>query len=66
MVNRKYSDEDIQNAVKNSTSIMGVLRFLGVKESGGSHSHISRRIKKSNIDTSHFTGSAHNKGKTFL
>lgn len=50
-------------AVKSSTSVMGVLRYLGKREAGGSHAHYSRRIKSLGVDVSHFTGSVHNKGK---
>ena len=57
------TDEDLALAVKESTSIYGVLRNLGKKLAGGSHSHYSRRIKSLGLDTSHFTGQAHNKGK---
>ncbi len=44
-------------------SIAGVLRYLGIKWSGGSHHHISKRLRLLGVDTSHFTGQAHNKGK---
>ncbi|MCO5971480.1 HNH endonuclease signature motif containing protein [Actinoallomurus soli] len=67
MVNRKYSykytPELLAEAVAASDSIAGVLRYLGIPFSGGSHSHISRRLKQSNIDTSHFLGRASNRGK---
>lgn len=60
----KYSDEQLTKAVEESSSVAGVLRRLRVaKISGGMHSHISRRIKKLNLDTSHMTGQAHAKGK---
>lgn len=62
----KVTDSDLVTAVKNSSSVMGVLRFLGIREAGGSHSHYSRRIAKLNLDTSHFTGSAWNKGTKHL
>lgn len=58
----KYTREILAEAAANSTSIAGVLRFLGVRWTGGSHAHISRRLKKFEIDTTHFTGSVHNKG----
>ena len=45
-----------------STSVAGVLRYLGVAPTGGAHAHISRRLKALGVDTSHFTGSAYNKG----
>lgn len=58
----KYTKDRLTEAVANSTSIAGVMRFLGVVPAGGTHAHLSRRIKKFEIDTSHFTGSAHSKG----
>lgn len=60
---RKYDEEMLISAVANSFSISGVLRELGLKPVGGNISHIGRRIKEYGIDTSHFTGQAHNKGK---
>ncbi|RIQ11599.1 hypothetical protein [Jiangella rhizosphaerae] len=60
----KYTPEALAAAVAASTSVAGVLRHLGVKPTGGSHAHLSRRIKALGLDTSHFTGRAHNKGQT--
>lgn len=59
-----YSKEEkIREAVKNSKSIYGVLRYLGIKCTGGSHYHYKKKIIHLGIDISHFTGSGHNKGK---
>ena len=58
----KYTLDALAAAVAASTSIAGVLRHLGIKPTGGSHAHLSRRIKRLGIDTSHFTGRAHNRG----
>lgn len=58
-----YTNEDVAEAVAKNVSVMGVLKALGIKSAGGSHYHMSRRIKKLELDTSHFTGSVHNKGK---
>ena len=59
----KYTDEQISAAVDKSTTVSQVLRELGVKYlSGGMHSHISRRIQRLELDTSHFLGQAHWKG----
>lgn len=41
-----------------------VLRNLGLKQAGGSHSHYSKRIKSAGIDTSHFKGKSTIKGRT--
>lgn len=59
----KYTKEILQSAVNNSESFMGVLRFLGLRQAGGTQSHITNVIRKYQIDTSHFTGMGHNKGK---
>jgi 5-methylcytosine-specific restriction endonuclease McrA len=53
-MNWKFSEAQLVEAVSASTSVSGVLRFLGVRQPGGSHTHLSRRIKELNIDTSHF------------
>jgi hypothetical protein len=58
-----YSVEDLAVAVRQSESIAGVLRRLGIKPAGGSHFHISRRIRALGLDTSHFLGQAHNRGR---
>jgi hypothetical protein len=58
----KYTREVLTDAVAASVSIAGVLRHLRVPWSGGMHAHISRRIKFFELDTTHFTGSAHNRG----
>lgn len=62
----QISDDSLKEAVLNSNSIMEVLRFLGLREAGGTHSHYRNRIKKLGLDTSHFTGKAVNKNKTFI
>ena len=59
----KYTKEVLQGAVDNSESVMGVIRFLNKKISGGLHSHISKKIVEFSIDTSHFKGQSWNKGK---
>jgi hypothetical protein len=58
----KYNTEVLAAAAAQARSVAEVLRILGVRESGGSHAHISRQLKKFGIDTSHFTGAAHNRG----
>ncbi|WP_207232291.1 HNH endonuclease signature motif containing protein [Micromonospora kangleipakensis] len=63
MVRYKYTPEVLAEAAASEHSIAGVMRALGVRISGGSHAHISRQLKRFGIDTSHFTGSAHNKGQ---
>jgi 5-methylcytosine-specific restriction endonuclease McrA len=59
----KYTKELLTTIVKESLSVASVIRKLGLRQSGGTQSHISRKIKAYRIDISHFTGSCHNRGK---
>jgi predicted RNA-binding Zn-ribbon protein involved in translation (DUF1610 family) len=59
----KYTRELLTEAVANSISIADVLRYLQIPWSGGTHAHISRRLKRLGIDTSHFLGQAHMRKK---
>ena len=63
MVRYRYTPEALAEAAANSHSITGVMRALGVRISGGSHAHISRQLKRFGIDTSHFTGQVHSRGR---
>jgi len=58
----RYTDEDIRTAVAGSVSIAGVMRLLGIKPAGGSHFHISKRIKRLGLDTDHFLGQGSRRG----
>ena len=66
MSNIKYTKELLQDAVDNSKSYAGVLRCLKLRQAGGTQSWLTKKIKRYDIDTSHFTGSRWNKGKTNL
>lgn len=59
----KYTKKILQDAVDKSTSYSQVLRILGRRPVGGNITHISERIKYYDIDTQHFTGQAHKRGK---
>ena len=59
----KYTKELLEPLVKESRSLAEVLKKLGKRVSGGTHAHVSRRVKLFNIDTSHFLGQSWNKGK---
>ena len=61
--NEKYTRELLTEAAANSISIADVLRYLQIPWSGGTHAHISRRLKHFGIDTSHFKRVAPNRGK---
>ncbi len=61
----KYTKEKLECVVKESISLREVMRKLGMKLSGGNHSHLSKVIKKYDIDTKHFLGQASTKGRSF-
>lgn len=51
-------------AVVESTSYAQVIKRLGLIQAGGTQTHIKNRVRALCLDTSHFIGQAHNKGKT--
>jgi predicted RNA-binding Zn-ribbon protein involved in translation (DUF1610 family) len=59
----RHSDADLAAAVAQSFPVAQVMRILGIKPAGGSHFHLSKRIKRNGLDTSHFLGQAINRGK---
>ena len=62
---RKYTIEQVKEAVKNSLSIANVLRLLNLRPVGGNYKTIKTIITNNNIDTSHFTGQGWNIGLKF-
>jgi hypothetical protein len=62
MQHEKYTREVLEKAVRQSRSMSEVLRRLGLRLAGGTHSHIARRVKAFQIDTSHFLGRGANRG----
>ena len=62
---RKYTQEQLVEAVKTSTSIAEKLSRLGVAPHGGNYVVFRRAVKHFELDNSHFTGHFWNKGKTF-
>ncbi|PBC79649.1 hypothetical protein BX265_4460 [Streptomyces sp. TLI_235] len=58
-----YTKERLEEAVAACHSIAGVVRYLGERSAGGTQHHVGRRIKAFGIDTSHFTGQEHNRGR---
>ena len=58
-----YTEDELREAVKTSTSIRQVLDKLNIVPAGGNYQTTNRRIQNLGIDTSHFTGQAWNKGK---
>lgn len=42
---------------------MEVLDYLGLRRAGGTHTHVSKKLKSFEIDTSHFTGQGWSRGQ---
>jgi 5-methylcytosine-specific restriction endonuclease McrA len=61
---RKWSDELLRDAVKRCISQAEVLRALGIYVGGTNYETVKRRIKDLGLDTSHWLGAGHLKGKT--
>ena len=61
-VNLKYPRETLASAVAASTSFAGVVRHLGLKQSGGTQAHIAKRCRHYDLDTEHFRRAAWNAG----
>ena len=59
-----YSIEDFKKAVEESFSIAQALTKLGLSPRGGNYRVFKKFEKLYGIDTSHFTGQGHLKGKT--
>jgi hypothetical protein len=61
---RRYSDEQLQRAVEENTSIRGVLMALGLAPLGGNYVTIHRRVAELKLSTEHWLGCGHLRGKT--
>ncbi|MGW4893434.1 HNH endonuclease signature motif containing protein [Kitasatospora sp. NPDC004240] len=60
----RHPDEAVVAAVREQRSVAGVIRALGLVEAGGARKLVKDTIARLDLDTSHFTGSAHNRGRT--
>ena len=58
----QYTDDEFINAVRDSLSIAESLRKLNLRPSGGNYKSFHCKVDSLNLDTSHFTGAAWNKG----
>lgn len=63
MKTKKWTKEQLENAVFSSTSIRQVLSKLNLKEAGGNYKQISKYIEFFEIDNTHFTGKLWSKGR---
>jgi hypothetical protein len=52
---RDCTDADLTEAVLASTSVLEVMRKLGIRETGSNHVKVSKRIEVIGLDTSHLT-----------
>jgi len=59
----KYSLEQLQQAINDSTSLRQVLLKLNVAAYGGNYAILKKAINHFNLEISHFRGQAWNKGK---
>ena len=63
-MSHSYTVEEFKKAVEESYSIAQALTKLGLSPKGGNYRVFKRFEKLYNIDTSHFTGQGHLKGKS--
>ena len=59
MSNRKWTDEQLIDAVKKSKTKINILRILGLSIRPGNYETINLAIKRLNISIEHMTGKAH-------
>ena len=62
---KKYTEQQLVKAVKDSSSLAQTLKKLGVAPYGGNYTVLKKAISHFKLDTSHFTGQLWNKGKKF-
>jgi len=59
---KKWTEEDLRVAAKNSTSIRQVLKKIGLIEAGGNYTQVKKYLSFYKIDIKHFKGKGWNKG----
>jgi len=60
---KNYTDEQIIESAKAVKSMAQLLKSLGLRFAGGNYINMKRNLQRLNIDTSHWTGMAWNKGQ---
>jgi len=63
MFRKEYTNEDIIKYAKDSLSCAQLLEKLGLRPAGGNYATMKRKLAKLNIDCSHWSGQAWNRGK---
>ena len=61
----KYTEQQLIEAVRTSTSVRQVLSKLGLKEAGGNYACTKQKIAKLGLNIDHFKGMGWNKGQKF-
>jgi hypothetical protein len=61
---KKYTLQELKEAIKTSFSIRDTLKKLNVNPSGGNYRTINKALKYFDIKNDHFTGKGQLKGKT--
>jgi hypothetical protein len=61
-IHNRYTPELLAEAAVESRTVAEVVRRLGGRGVGGTHTHVARMLKKHGIDTTHFTGQGHARG----
>lgn len=59
----RYTKDIIEKAVKDCYTWAEVCRKIGIKPFTGAQTNLTKRAKEFGVDTSHFKGKAHSKGK---
>jgi len=59
---RKWSENDLRKATKQSTSVRQILHKIGLIEAGGNYAQIKKYLEEYKIDISHLKGQGWNKG----
>ena len=64
MQQKRWTDKEFSDAVKRFTSLSQVIKYFMMAPAGANFLAAKRDIKRLNLDTSHFTGKGHLKGKS--
>lgn len=63
VVRHSVSEDDFKNSIASSLSVAQALEKMGICPAGGNYATFHKRVKDLNVDTSHFVGIRHMKGK---
>ena len=59
---RRYTDQELRQAVAGCFSVRAVIQAIGLVPAGGNYEVVKKRIREMHLDTSHFTGQAYLRG----